>query len=112
MHARHVDFVQRHDRPGQLALQCALVVHFLRELGQPQVGILEQFQPHHVLQAQIAAHQLDAGGAAAVFRNQDGAVVLVQSEGNLFLLQFGDHRAGIGRFEIGEKRLVAGRSDR
>ena len=45
VHADRGDFLERRDRALQLALQAALVVDLLGELGDPEIGVLEQLEP-------------------------------------------------------------------
>ena len=97
MDARRLHSVHRRDGTDQFALERALIVDLLREVGEPHVGLVEQLEADLPARRRIRPGDRDASGIGLPLRHQDRRAAVAQAIGDAALVQLRDDRGGIGR---------------
>jgi hypothetical protein len=106
VHPGVLDFVERHDGARELALQGALVVDALRELGHAEIAVREDLEAHRALEVDALAHHLEARGVHCVVRHQNRGAIFADLVRHLHAVELGRDRGRVPRVEIGKQRLV------
>ena len=107
MDTRGLHAVHRRDGADQLALERALIVDLLREVGEPHVGLVEQLEADLAPRRRVRPGDRDAGGISLPLRHQDRRAAVAQAIGHAALVELSDDRGGIGRPQpLGEHDII------
>lgn len=102
------DAVHHHDGPGKFALQCALVIHLLREFGQPHIALVEQFEPDHSAHGDAGACDHHTRLVRLVFGHQHAAPLIAQTIGNPLFFQLTNDGGGVRFANVLVQHAIAG----
>ncbi len=91
MDAGALDAVHHRDGAHQLALQRALIVDLLREIGEAHIGLVEQLEADLAVRRGIRSGDRHASRVGLVLGDQDRAAAVAQPIGGAALVELGDH---------------------
>ena len=112
MDARRLHAVDGADGAGELAFERAEMVDVLNEARRAQdIGFIENLVADAAAFRQAGFGELHAQPRNGILRDEDGAAVHLQFEGNALPLQVSHDGAGIGLREIAEQRRHLRRGD-
>ena len=106
MHARRLDAAELADRAAELALERALVVEPLQEVGLAERLLVEDLEAHPAPFGQAAAREREPQLVLALRRHQHRPAAVLELEGHLLGLEGLDDRRGVALREIREQRPI------
>ena len=106
MHARALHLGQFGDGARQFALQCALIVDALHEIGLPDLVLVKKFKSDALPMQSALARQFDACFVNLIRRHEDGGSRVGNFVGDFFLFQEFDHAGRIFLIQLAIQDLV------